>query len=57
MTSYHIFDKLQQILAARELPEHGIRMGMSNFFFHQNIEHMTEQFDKMQEIASSEVHF
>jgi hypothetical protein len=55
MTSYLIFDKLQQILPTHELPEHGIRMTMANFFFHRKIEEMPDQFEKIQEIASSEV--
>jgi len=57
MISYHVFDKLQQILPAHELPEHGICMGMANFFFDRKIEDMPGELEKMLEIASSKVSF
>src|ERR1700728_1538660 len=49
MTSYRIFDKLARIISAEE---HGVRMRLSNFFFHKNLGEMPEQLQKMQEIES-----
>ncbi|TCD61642.1 hypothetical protein EIP91_008130 [Steccherinum ochraceum] len=51
MTSYRVFEKLQKILPDRELPDHGIRMIMSNFFFDKPIEESEDEYEKMLEIA------
>ena len=55
MITYHIFEKLQQILPDSDLPQHGIRMILANFFFDKNVEDMPDQLEKMVEIASSKV--
>ena len=52
MTSYRIFEKLQKIFPDRELPDHGIRMRMANFFFDKPIEETEDEYEKMLEIES-----
>lgn len=52
MTSYRVFEKLQKVLPDRELPDHGIRMRMANFFFDKPIEESEDEYEKMLEIAS-----
>ncbi|KAH8103352.1 FAD dependent oxidoreductase [Cristinia sonorae] len=52
MTSYRVFEKLQKILPERELPDHGIRMRMSNFFFDKPIEQTEDEYEKMVEIST-----
>ncbi|KAI0075591.1 FAD dependent oxidoreductase [Panus rudis PR-1116 ss-1] len=51
MTSYRVFEKLQKLFPAQELPHHGIRMRMANFFFDHPIEELPEEYSKMVEIA------
>ena len=52
MTSYRVFEKLQKVLPDRELPDHGIRMRMANFFFDKPIEETEDEYEKMLEIES-----
>jgi FAD dependent oxidoreductase len=49
MTSYRILEDLMKIVPAKE---HGIRMRMSNFFFHKTLPNMPDQLEKMLEIES-----
>lgn len=53
MTSYRIFDKLQEIFPSRELPYHGIRLRTANFFFDDRIENRAADYHKMQEIENN----
>ena len=55
MTSYRVFEKLQKILPDRELPDHGIRMTMANFFFDKPVENNAEEYEKMLEIEEAKV--
>jgi D-amino-acid oxidase len=55
MTSYHAFDKLQQILPAGDLPQHVIAMRMANFFFEKPLEDMPDELEKMEEISTHDV--
>ncbi|THH29895.1 hypothetical protein EUX98_g4296 [Antrodiella citrinella] len=52
MTSYRIFEKLQKVLPDRELPDHGVRMRMANFFFDNPIEQSEDEYEKMLEIET-----
>ncbi|KAF9005286.1 FAD dependent oxidoreductase [Hymenopellis radicata] len=56
MTSYRIFDKLQGWMPSDTL-DHGVRMGMSNFFFVEKLEDMAdegqlEKWNELQEMSS-----
>jgi hypothetical protein len=55
MITYHIFNKLEQILLAGDLPQHGIRMIMAKIFFDENVQDMPGPLQKLLEIVSSEV--
>ncbi|KAF9021772.1 FAD dependent oxidoreductase [Hymenopellis radicata] len=62
MTSYHIFDKLQEWMPPvgnLKAFDHGVQMGMANFFFVEKLEEMADagQLDKWNEIQamSSEI--
>jgi D-amino-acid oxidase len=55
MTSYHAFDKLQQILPVGDLPQHGIAMRMANFFFDRPVQDMPDELEKMNEISTHDV--
>ncbi|KAF8915093.1 hypothetical protein CPB85DRAFT_1251774 [Mucidula mucida] len=55
MTSYHIFDKLQEWMPPvgnLKAFDHGVQMGMANFFFVEKLEEMADagQLDKWNEI-------
>lgn len=52
MTSYRIFDELQRVFPSRELPHHGIKTRMANFFFDSPIEEKLGDYQKMKEIES-----
>ena len=55
MTSYHIFDKLHQMVPCNNSPfDHGIRMRMANFFFTEPLETMSDlgQLEKWEEILA-----
>ena len=52
MTSYRIFEKLEEMLPPTEQFDHGVRMRMANFFFDTKLEAMPDrgQLDKFEEI-------
>ncbi|KAF8901280.1 FAD dependent oxidoreductase [Mucidula mucida] len=54
MTSYRIFDKLQQMMPPEDYFDHGVRMRLANFFFDEVLENMPDcgQLDKWLEISS-----
>ncbi|KIY66452.1 nucleotide-binding domain-containing protein [Cylindrobasidium torrendii FP15055 ss-10] len=43
MTSYRIFEKLQEIMPASDYLDHGVRMKMANFFFDKVLEDMPDK--------------
>jgi len=53
MASYRVFDKLQQLFPVQELPHHGIRMRMANFYFDRPVEQLSEEHEKMLEIETA----
>ena len=55
MTSYHAFQKLQEVLPVDGQTGHGIRMRIANFFFDKPIERSPEEYKKMLEIEEAEV--
>lgn len=54
MTSYRVFEKLQEMFPANDHFDHGVRMRMANFFFDQVLENMPDpgQLEKYQEIVA-----
>ena len=55
MTSYHVLEKLQNLLPADGEEGHGIRMRTANFFFDKPIESNQEEYEKMLEIEEAKV--
>ncbi|EKM54691.1 uncharacterized protein PHACADRAFT_210477 [Phanerochaete carnosa HHB-10118-sp] len=55
MTSYRVFQKLQDILPADGETGHGIRMRTANFFFDKPIEENQEEYEKMVEIENVKI--
>lgn len=55
MTSYRVFERLQKLFPDQELPHHGIRMRMANFFFDHPVEEIPDELEKMLEIEASGV--
>ncbi|CAL1710998.1 unnamed protein product [Somion occarium] len=53
MTSYRVFERLQKLFPDQELPHHGIRMRMANFFFDHPVEEIPDELEKMLEIEAS----
>ena len=54
MTSYRVFEKLQEMFPTNDHFDHGVRMRMANFFFDQVLENMPDpgQLEKYQEIVA-----
>ena len=57
MTSYRVFEKLQEIHPADTASGHGIRMRVANFFFDKPVESNAEEYEKMLEIEAAKVDF
>lgn len=55
MTSYRAFDRLRKLLPADGRSGHGVRMRTANFFFDKPIEQNPEEYEKMVEIANTQV--
>ena len=55
MTSYRVFEKLQESLPAGSPSGHGVRMRVANFFFDKPIEQNEEEYQKMCEIEAAKV--
>ena len=55
MTSYRVFQKLQEIMPADGEAGHGIRMRTANFFFDKPVEENPEEYEKMLEIEAAKV--
>ena len=54
MTSYRVFEKLEEMFPASDFMDHGVRMKMANFFFDQVLEDMPDkgQLEKFEEICA-----
>lgn len=55
MTSYKLFQKLQEKYPADGEKGHGIRLRVANFFFDKEIEKNAEEYEKMLEIEEAQV--